>query len=156
MDTLIQLFNTLLQFLSELGATLKVQLSSATLAGTLGTLVIVFVVVVVMLYLSQGALFFLQRVLEAARVLIKVVAILVLVVAVIVGGRAGWEWYKSNQRTCTGAFFEKVLPCTPLDLRPKAAPVETKSALSVKKERNAIKPSVKEKVKHRKSHKKEN
>lgn len=117
-----------------------------TLTGTLSTLLIVLLLVVLTLYLSQWGLYLLQKLLEVARLLIKVVALLVVVVAVLAGGRYLWDWFKSP-RTCTGAFFEKVIPCKPLDLTPKAASPssEVKNALSVKKDRNAVKPSVKEK-----------
>jgi len=145
-ENLDQLFNLLMRFVSEWSELLKVKMHEATLTGTLGTLLVVLVLVVLTLYLSQWGLYLLQKLLEVARLLLKVVAILVVVVAMLAGGRYLWDWFKSP-RTCTGAFFEKVIPCKPLDLTPKVAnSSEVKSALSAKKERNTVKPSTKEKI----------
>lgn len=137
-----------MHFISEWSELLKVKMHEATLTGTLGTLFIVLVLVVLTLYLSQWGLYLLQKLLEVARLLVKVVAMLLVVVAMFAGGRYLWDWFKSP-RTCTGAFFEKVIPCKPLDLTPKAANntnAEMKSALSGKKDHNAVKPSTKEKT----------
>lgn len=134
-----------MRFITEWSELLKTKMQEATLTGTLGTLLIALVVVVATLYLSQWGLYLLQKILEVARLLVKVVTLLVVVVAVLAGGRYLWDWFKSP-RTCTGAFFEKVIPCKPLDLSPKAASSsDLKSALSAKKERATVKPSTKEK-----------
>ena len=146
MENLNQLFNLLMRFVNEWSELLKTKMHEASLTGTLGTLLIVLLLVVLTLYLSQWGLYLLQKLLEVARLLVKVVALLVVVVAVLAGGRYVWDWFKSP-RTCTGAFFEKVIPCKPLDLMPKAATTsDMKSALSGKKDHNAVKPSVKEKT----------
>jgi hypothetical protein len=146
-ENLTQLLNWLTRFVNEWSEVLKTKMHEASLTGTLGTLLIVLLLVVLTLYLSQWGLYLLQKILEVARLLLKVVALLVVVVAVLAGGRYAWDWLKASERTCTGAFFEKVIPCKPLDLTPKAAGTssEFKNAVSVKKDRNAVKPSVKEK-----------
>ncbi len=146
MENFDQLLSLLTRFVNEWSELLKTKMHEVTLTGTLSTLLIVLLLVVLTLYLSQWGLYLLQKLLEVARLLLKVVILLVVVVAVLAGGRYLWDWFKSP-RTCTGAFFEKVIPCKPLDLMPKAATTsEMKSALSGKKDRNAVKPSTKEKA----------
>lgn len=143
-----------MRFIQGWSELLIIKIHEATLAGTLGTLLVVLLLTVLTLYLSQGALYLFQKVLEVSRLLLKVVVLLVIVVTVLTGIRYMWDGLKSYHRTCTGAFFEKVMPCKPLDLTPKIETnTETKSALAVKKARNAVKSLAKEKTRTRRQHK---
>jgi hypothetical protein len=138
-----QLLNWLMRFVHECSGWLH----EITLTGTLYVLVVMLVVVGATRYLSQLGLYLLQKILEVARLLLKVLAILVVVVAVLASGRYAWTWFKSSERICTGAFFEKIISCKPLNLIPNGATTsDIKSTTSLKKERNTVKPSVKEKT----------